>query len=98
MHLLSVLVSVPECFKHYSFILQFILNRGYYYVFVDLFLVPLPESNFHEVEMLSFLLAVGLLAHGRGSIALCSQSGFPVLLISPSQLLPSYQYLSKFFH
>lgn len=67
-------------------------------MFVYLFLVSLPESNFREVRMLSFLLAAGLPAHGRGSIALCSQSEFPVLLISLSQLLPSYQYLSKFFH
>lgn len=45
-------------------------------MFVYLFLVSLPESNFREVGLLSFLLAAGLPAHGRGSKALFHRVNF----------------------
>lgn len=77
---------------------HFILNRYEYAVFVYLCIISLPECNFRKVGICNRCILLGLQLMTRApSLSLCSLNEFPVPLLSPTPMLPSYQHLNKVF-
>ena len=97
-HRLSIPGSMSQSSKYYSFMFHFILNRYEYAVLVYLCIISLAECNFRKVGICNRCLLLGLQHMTRApSLSLCSLNEFPVPLLSPPLMLPSYQHFNKVF-